>query len=101
MQYCKKALNLRTDQVYKWGYDKKKRMKQLNKNQDKSSSQISILAQQAAMQEIAQCVDLNLYVQSLLDISENLLSSLNSISSSLEIELPMVDKVTKENGIKW
>ncbi len=31
VQFCRKALNLRTDQVYKWGFDKKQTLAKQNK----------------------------------------------------------------------
>ena len=101
VQICKKELNLRTDQVYKWGYDKKKRLRQQNGKQDNHFKELMLSTQQAIKEEIICCVDLNLYVQSLIDFSQELLPSLNLVSSSLEIQLPIEKRVTKEFGIKW
>ncbi|CAI2372061.1 unnamed protein product [Moneuplotes crassus] len=36
VQYCKKFLKLRTHQIYKWGFDKKKNLKRME-NEDKAS----------------------------------------------------------------
>ena len=34
VQICKKALKLKTDQIYKWGYDRKKRIKKQTENNE-------------------------------------------------------------------
>ena len=34
VQICKKALKLKTDQIYKWGYDRKKKISQQNENNE-------------------------------------------------------------------
>ena len=86
VQACKKALNLKTSQIYKWGYDKKKRLEgdtvkssgqRLGRNSDKSSNNLSY-------SEVDTVLNLNSMVTNLieqLEREENLVRDYNTSST--------------------
>lgn len=71
MQFCKRTLKLRTDQVYKWGYDKKTRIqRELKRKETKISDGISDKGSKDLLSfsvlETLTCLDLNTVVTELL-----------------------------------
>lgn len=57
VQLCKKALNMRTDQVYKWGYDRKQALKKKNgnspgRNSDHKISKFRMLKQNLDLNDL-------------------------------------------------
>lgn len=101
VQACKKALGLKTDQVYKWGYDKKQLMKKLNKKQPKRNAKTSTVTQSTkVVKDVTKSNDLTQCVSALVGNLELELSrpSLNSISNALNKGLSntlIVEPLTK------
>lgn len=83
VQYCKKTLNLRTDQVYKWGFDKKVALDKSKKGRANPLSNRELGLQ--TRKEIFMHDDLNQYVTEVISGFEAELDlvSLNDISANL------------------
>lgn len=88
VQFCKKALNLRTDQVYKWGFDKKTALAK-----ERTSTANPLNNRELGLKtrkEIFMHSDLNCYVEEVINgfDSEGALISLNELSK--EVNSPKV-----------
>lgn len=82
VQYCKKTLNLRTDQVYKWGFDKKLLLaKKQKESRGKRGRKNKPTVNKLVKRDIKSCVDINLYVKQLVEEfeAERSLVPLNSL----------------------
>jgi hypothetical protein len=107
VQVCKKALSLRTDQIYKWGYDRKKLLQKVNRREAKLSQISDLKLISAYQKELAQH-GLNGLVSVLVMSIENclvnhnhddlkLLNSLASISNSQVSESAMDNSLGAQN----
>ncbi|CAI2374646.1 unnamed protein product [Moneuplotes crassus] len=95
VQICKKMLDLSTDQVYKWGYDKKL---QLRKKSKKSTSQSMIREISMELKrEVFLAADLKAYVSDLVDWYNNcsICPSLNDVSLILQEAEKAASKASK------
>lgn len=83
VQICKKTLNLNTDQVYKWGYDKKLLLKKKRQGQSDPLWNRDIANQ--IKKEVFLTQDLNDYVSDIVDWFKDLpcLTGLNEVSATL------------------
>lgn len=102
VQICKKALNLNTDQVYKWGYDKKLLLKKKIGGASDPLCNREIARQ--VKKEVFLAEDLNVYVSSLSTWWDTLkgVPSLNEVSSSLrnqENNTVKISKITKNLSV--
>lgn len=73
VQLCKTTLNMKTHQVYKWGYDRKKTLEKQQNSlalQPQNTAILSIIAMDATKRELLICRDLNSFVKSLVESFE-------------------------------
>jgi hypothetical protein len=102
VQICKKALtNLRTDQIYKWGFDKKTC---LTKNMDKTDPLSSKMIGSEVRKEVYAQYDLNEYVLGIVTWfdKEFPLPSLNSLAQKIAVctDNPKVIRSDSEKDIR-
>lgn len=99
VQICKKMLDLSTDQIYKWGYDKKLQLKKKSKESTNQSTIREISME--LKREVFLAADLKAYVSDLVDWYNkwNTCPSLNDVSwilqetekaSSKSLEIPKI-----------